>query len=121
MLYRYGFLDVIRKLYNHVTILCIIPKKRDVKKMATKKQINNLVSLINEKYRFSDGNEEWSIKVEKGINGWQMALGPKTLWTVVLTQHRVVTSDVCLIILQMLYHDILERQNLKHYKVEKRV
>lgn len=89
--------------------------------MATKKQINNLVSLINEKYRFSDGNEEWSIKVEQGINGWQIALGPKYTWLVVLTQHQAVTSDVCLMILQMLFHDILERQNLGHYKIEKRV
>ena len=89
--------------------------------MATKKQINNLVSLINEKYRFSDDKEEWYVKVEKGINGWQIALGPKYTWLVVLTQHRAVSSDVCLIMLQMLYHDILERQNLGHYKIEKRV
>jgi hypothetical protein len=89
--------------------------------MATKKQINNLVSLINEKYRFSDDKEEWFMKVENGLNGWQIAIGPKYSWTVVLTQHRAVTSDVCLMILQMLFHDILERQNLGHYKVEKRV
>lgn len=89
--------------------------------MATKKQIQNMVSLINEKYRLSDEKEEWFLKVEKGTNGWQIALGPKYSWTVVLTQHHVVTSDVCLIILQMLFHDIFERQNLGHYKVEKRV
>lgn len=89
--------------------------------MATKKQINNLVSLINEKYHFSDDKEDWFLKVENGLNGWQIAIGPKYSWTVVLTQHRAVTSDVCLMILQMLFHDILERQNLGHYKVEKRV
>ena len=89
--------------------------------MATKKQINNLVTLINQKYRFYDGEQEWSIKAEKSLNGWQIALGPKYSWTVVLTQHQVVTSDTCLIILKMLFHDILERQNLNHYKTEKRV
>jgi hypothetical protein len=99
----------------------VVPRKGVEKNMATKKQINNMVSLINQKYRFYDGDQEWSIKVEKNLNGWQIALGPKTLWGVVLTQHHVVSSDNCLIILQMLFHDILERQNLGHYKVEKRV
>lgn len=89
--------------------------------MATKTQINNMISLINEKYHFSDDKSEWCIKVEKGINGWQIALGPKYQWVVVLTQYQVVSSDVCLMILKMLFYDILERQNQGHYKVEKRV
>jgi len=89
--------------------------------MATKKQINNMVTLINEKYHIRDENEDWSIKVEKGLNGWQIALGPKYSWTVVLTQHRAVSSDVCLMILQMIFHDVLERQTYKHYTITKRV
>jgi len=89
--------------------------------MATKKQIQNMVDLINEKYQFSTDVETWRIKANKTFKGWEIALGPATLQNVVLTQYREVSSDMCMLILSMLFHDILERQSLGHYTVTKRI
>lgn len=93
--------------------------------MATsKKAINNLVSLINEKYQFKDSEGELKIVAERGLNGWQLALAQRAGfggWVVVFTQHHQVSASTCVIILQMLFHDILERQNYGHYSVSKRV
>ena len=89
--------------------------------MATKTQIKNMVDLINEKYQFSDG--ELILVWERELNGYALALAKINGggWVVTLTQHRQVSADTALLILQMLFHDILERQNLNHYKVTKRV
>ena len=89
--------------------------------MATKTQIKNMVDLINEKYQFSSGLK---LVWERGINGYSLALAEKEGcggWIVVFTQHQQVSANTALLILQMLFHDILERQNLNHYKVTKRV
>jgi len=89
--------------------------------MATKTQIKNVVDLINEKYHFADGNEDYFINANKLLNGWEITLGPKNRHSIILTQYNEITSDMCLMVLKMLFHDILERQNLNHYKVTKRV
>jgi hypothetical protein len=93
------------------------------KNMATKQQIKNLVDMINRDYVFRNENGEMHLVWEKGINGYQLALAENTggSWMVVLTQHETVTSDVCLLILKMVYWDILQRQTLNHYSVSKRV
>jgi len=36
-----------------------------------------MVSLINQKYRFYDGDQEWSIKVEKILTGGKLHLDQK--------------------------------------------
>ena len=89
--------------------------------MATKTQIKNMVDLINEKYRFCDETEEWYIRANKLLNGWEITIGPKHRISVVLTQYKEVTSDTCMMILSMLFHDILQRQDQGHYTITKRV
>ena len=80
-----------------------------------------MVDLINEKYQFSNGLK---LVWERGINGYSLALAGNNGyggWIVVFTQHQQVSATTALIMLQMLFYDVLERQEQKHYSVKRRV
>ena len=92
--------------------------------MSDKKAINNLVNLINEKYRFTDHDgEEMKIHANPNLNGWELWLyrvnGGGV--SIIFTQYEQIPEHMCLLILKMLFWDILERQDQKHYSVSKRV
>lgn len=90
--------------------------------MATK-AIKNMVDLINQKYAFRDDGGELRIAAQRTFKGWQIALvrvNDGGAWIVVLTQHQEVSAGTALLILQMLFHDILERQSCGHYKITKK-
>jgi len=90
--------------------------------MTTKKAIENLTAIINENYLFYDGEKELVLTTQKTFKGYQIALiDTKTRsWLIVFTQHQEVAPGTALLILQMLFHDILERQSLGHYTVIRR-
>jgi len=90
----------------------------------TKKSIENLVKLINEKYQFKDHDGiELRIHANPNLNGWELWLyrvnGGGVC--VMFTQYEQIPEKYTLIILKMLFFDILERQNQKHYSVIRRV
>jgi len=93
--------------------------------MGEKKAINNLVDLINTNYKFIDpvNGNELRIFANPNINGWEIWLSYINGGGVAvhLTQHEQIPTHSALIILKMLFFDILERQNMKHYQVSKRV
>lgn len=93
--------------------------------MTNKKAIQNMVNLINEKYRFLDciDNEELKIHVNYNLNGceiWLYRVNGGSV-SVMLTQYEQIPEKYALLILKMLFFDILERQDQKHYSVSRRV
>jgi len=93
--------------------------------MANKKAVQNLVSLINEKYQFIDciDKSELKLHVNYNLNGceiWLYRANGGSV-SVMLTQYEQIPEKYALLILKMLFFDILERQDQKHYSVSKRV
>ena len=92
--------------------------------MSEKKVIQNLVNLINEKYRFADSDGiELRIHANPNLNGWELWLHRVNGGgvAVMLTQYEQVPGNVAVLILKMLFYDILERQiAYGYYKVERR-
>ena len=113
-----------QRLYSY-TIHTYIPKrvKEGEKEMANKKAVQNLVSLINEKYHFVDciDKSELKIHINYNLNGCEIWLYRVNggLVSVMLTQYEQIPEKYALLI--MLFFDILERQDQKHYSVSRRV
>lgn len=85
--------------------------------------IKNLVDLINKDYHFVDQDgTDLHLYCNPNLNGYELWLARDDTRgiTVMYTQYRQVKADVMIMILQMLYHDILNRQNLGYYTISKR-
>ena len=93
--------------------------------MSDKKAVKNMVELINEKYLFYDciDKSELKLHVNYNLNGceiWLYRVNGGAV-SVMFTQYEQIPVHMVLIILKMLFFDILERQDQKHYSVIRRV
>ena len=98
---------------------------REMRDIMATKAIENLTNLINEKYSFVDSDgAEMKLYTSRQLHGYEIYLkrtsGDQGIG-IIYTQYEQVPAKVAVLILKMLFHDILERQNLKHYSVIKRV